>query len=190
MFCPKCGSQVNDGDLFCRKCGFKLIYPEGENVYTNSTPSMNTDEMQVQQKPVEIPASRSAPLPKKTIAQEKKSFVDKYFNADGRLNRQPYFIRLLILNVISIAPTLILYATGGPLLIESLNGVLTFFHIILFVLSILLMVGRLHDLNRSGWFSLLIFIPLINIIFFLILLFCRGTRGSNRFGPDPLELYL
>lgn len=112
MFCPKCGSQVNDGDLFCRKCGFKLIYPEGENVYTNSTPFMNTDEMQVQQKPVEIPASRSAPLPKKTIAQEKKSFVDKYFNADGRLNRKPYFIRLLILNVISIAPTLILYATG------------------------------------------------------------------------------
>lgn len=49
MFCPKCGSQVNDGDLFCRKCGFKLIYPEGENVYTNSTPFMNTDEMQVQQ---------------------------------------------------------------------------------------------------------------------------------------------
>lgn len=92
MFCPKCGSQVNDGDLFCRKCGFKLIYPEGENVYTNSTPSMNTDEMQVQQKSVEIPASRSAPLPKKTIAQEKKSFVDKYFNADGRLNRKPYFI--------------------------------------------------------------------------------------------------
>lgn len=40
MFCPKCGSQVNDGDLFCRKCGFKLIYPEGENVYTNSTPFM------------------------------------------------------------------------------------------------------------------------------------------------------
>lgn len=190
MFCPKRGSQVNDEDLFCRKCGFKLIYSEGENVYTNSTPFMNTDEMQVQQKPVEIPASRSAPLPKKTIAQEKKSFVDKYFNADGRLNRKPYFIRLLILNVISIAPTLILYATGGPLLVESLYGVLTFFHIILFVLSILLMVGRLHDLNRSGWFSLLIFIPLINIIFFLILLFCRGTRGSNRFGPDPLELYL
>ena len=188
MFCLKCGNQINDGDLFCRKCGFKLTDSNGENVYTNGAPDITPDEMPIQHEPSEIPALRSAPLPQKPVVHEKESFIDKYLNADGRLNRKPYFIRLLILNIISMAPTLILYASGGPLLVESMNGFLTFFHIIIFVLSILLMVGRLHDLNRSGWFSLLIFIPLINCVLFLILLFCRGTKGSNRFGPDPLEL--
>ena len=38
-------------------------------------------------------------------------------------------------------------------------------------------VRRLHDTNFSGWW-LLTPVP-------LVLFFVRGTRGNNRFGPDP-----
>jgi uncharacterized membrane protein YhaH (DUF805 family) len=45
---------------------------------------------------------------------------------------------------------------------------------------------RLHDIDRSGWWALLIF----TVIGYVVLLgwaFMRGTVGTNRFGPDPLE---
>jgi uncharacterized membrane protein YhaH (DUF805 family) len=45
-------------------------------------------------------------------------------------------------------------------------------------------VRRLHDTNRSGWWLLLVFVPLGNIV--LLIWFCApGTSGPNRFGPRP-----
>lgn len=48
-----------------------------------------------------------------------------------------------------------------------------------------LMVRRLHDMNMSGLLVIFALIPYINIIFFLSVLFIRGTRGKNQYGPDP-----
>ncbi|MBD5604880.1 MAG: DUF805 domain-containing protein [Candidatus Eremiobacteraeota bacterium] len=45
-------------------------------------------------------------------------------------------------------------------------------------------VRRLHDTNRSGWWLLLVFVPLGNIVL-LIWLCAPGTSGPNRFGPIP-----
>ncbi len=48
-------------------------------------------------------------------------------------------------------------------------------------------VKRWHDRDKSGWFVLINFIPLIGAIWAVIELgFLRGTPGPNRFGPDPL----
>lgn len=40
---------------------------------------------------------------------------------------------------------------------------------------------RLHDTNRSGWWQLLHFLPLIGSII-LIVFFAQGPRDENRFG--------
>jgi len=40
---------------------------------------------------------------------------------------------------------------------------------------------RMHDAGKSGWFGL---IPIYNLI-----LACQdGSKGENRFGPDPKEV--
>jgi uncharacterized membrane protein YhaH (DUF805 family) len=46
-------------------------------------------------------------------------------------------------------------------------------------------VGRLHDLDRSGWWLLLNLVPFVNLAFGIYLLVAPGTEGPNRFGPDP-----
>lgn len=46
-------------------------------------------------------------------------------------------------------------------------------------------VRRLHDTNRSGWISLISFIPFGNCVF-AALCALKGTEGPNRFGEDPL----
>ena len=72
--------------------------------------------------------------------------------------------------------------------------------------SIAVAVRRLHDLDRGGWWLLLLFVPVAIAVFrrpnqsdddrvyipllganVLIISFCtKGTEGLNRFGPDPL----
>ena len=46
-------------------------------------------------------------------------------------------------------------------------------------------VRRLHDLDRSGWQSILLFIPIINLIIIIALMLVAGEQQTNRFGPPP-----
>jgi uncharacterized membrane protein YhaH (DUF805 family) len=62
--------------------------------------------------------------------------------------------------------------------------------VILWVLALLpptisVSVRRLHDLDRSGWWLLLQYIP-FGLIILLVWFASRGTDGPNRFGADPL----
>ena len=46
-------------------------------------------------------------------------------------------------------------------------------------------VRRLHDQDRSGWFLLIGFFPIIGHMIVFCLMSIDGTAGQNRFGPDP-----
>jgi uncharacterized membrane protein YhaH (DUF805 family) len=46
-------------------------------------------------------------------------------------------------------------------------------------------VKRCHDRNKSGWFVLISFIPLLNLWTFVELGCLDGARGENRYGPSP-----
>lgn len=61
---------------------------------------------------------------------------------------------------------------------------------LLYVLGVLIpslavLVRRLHDQNKSGWYFLVYFIPFVGIIWLLVLLCTEGTPGPNQYGPDP-----
>lgn len=51
----------------------------------------------------------------------------------------------------------------------------------------MLMIRRLHDLNKTGWLCLIMLIPVINTLFGIYLLFAPGTVGYNDYGADPVE---
>ena len=48
-------------------------------------------------------------------------------------------------------------------------------------------IKRFHDRNKSGWWYLIVFIPIIGGLWFLIECgFLKGTDGDNDYGSDPL----
>ena len=53
--------------------------------------------------------------------------------------------------------------------------------------SIAVGVRRLHDTDRSGWWLLIALVPFIGALVLLIFFVLDGTRGPNRFGPDPKD---
>lgn len=82
------------------------------------------------------------------------------------------------------------------MLIASLYTLLTLvdfiFAVIAFVLlpiNIVMVIRRFHDLDRTGWWTLLLLIPIIGWIWVLVwCLFFPGGRGKhNGYGPNPLN---
>lgn len=53
--------------------------------------------------------------------------------------------------------------------------------------AFMLSIRRLHDLNRPGWWCIGFFIPMINFVLSIYLIFFKGTKGPNQFRPDPLS---
>jgi uncharacterized membrane protein YhaH (DUF805 family) len=51
--------------------------------------------------------------------------------------------------------------------------------------SLAVTVRRLHDLNKSGWYYFIGFIPLIGGIILLVWFFTDGNRFTNNYGNDP-----
>ena len=50
----------------------------------------------------------------------------------------------------------------------------------------MLVIRRWHDLGKSGWFTLLLLIPLVNLIVAIYLWVKKGDEGPNQYGDDPL----
>lgn len=115
---------------------------------------------------------------------------ESYFGFDGRASRSEYWWFALFAVLLGIV-TSILDGFLGTYTVTSSGKMIGFINSI-FLLAILLpsiavAVRRLHDTDRSGWFYLLIFIPLIGSIILIIFFIQQGTNGRNRFGDDPLR---
>lgn len=101
----------------------------------------------------------------------------------GRMARLPYFGFWIVVMML-----LVFVFTSGVLSLRGEGeilglGALIITHLILFYS----VIKRLHDLDKSGWWSLLILIPKLNFAFTIYLLFAKGTEGANRFGEAPTK---
>ena len=66
-------------------------------------------------------------------------------------------------------------------------GLMSLFILAGIIPSIAVTVRRLHDQNLSGWMYLLGFIPYVGGIVLIVFMCLEGTKGENRFGPDPMD---
>lgn len=108
----------------------------------------------------------------------------KYWVFEGRARRKEYWIFALISSLILIFLSLIDEMTGWKVWDDE--GVLSLLYsIAVLVPSLAVMVRRLHDTDRSGWWCLILLIPLIGLIVVFVFLVSNGNEGDNRFGPDP-----
>ena len=113
-----------------------------------------------------------------------KAVFSNYATFSGRARRAEYWWFVLFNLIVSAVLALLFgngHGMGGGGMINSLWS--------LAVLLPSLAVGarRLHDIDRSGWWLLIGFIPLIGLIVLIVFFATRGTAGPNRFGTDPLQ---
>ena len=110
------------------------------------------------------------------FTQAIQSGFRNYVGFSGRAPRSEYWYWVLFAFLVSIVSSIIDYVTGIPVLYLLTS-------LALFLPGLAVTIRRLHDLDHSGWWFLLIFSVCGATGFW------RGTAGPNRFGPDPLIGY-
>lgn len=112
----------------------------------------------------------------------------RYFDFSGRSRRMEYwmfFLFVFIVTVILIFATGTTETTGMGFSVQSQSPIVFLWIAALVIPSLAVQVRRFHDQDRSGWMVLLGLIPLVGFVIVLVFMFLEGTRGPNRFGPDP-----
>lgn len=133
--------------------------------------------------------------------------LKRYADFRGRSRRKEYWMFVLgyilvIVAIFAISDVAGIFSTSSENLDRgSLNGppLIAFTALVLFILAIIIpslavQVRRLHDRDMSGWWLLLLYtltlLPIVGFLAFiaiLVLAILPGTRGPNRFGPDPKD---
>lgn len=111
--------------------------------------------------------------------------LKKYAVFRGRSRRKEYWYFVLFSVIISIALSIVDTIIGTGSTFGSTGLLAGIFALALLIPSISVSVRRLHDINRTGWWVLISFIPLIGAIVLLVFAVQDGTTGSNRYGSDP-----
>ena len=93
---------------------------------------------------------------------------------DGRMNRARYFLYMFVVGLIAVV--MISLAPEAYIVVNVFAKIAVACPI----------VRRLHDMDKSGALYFLTWIPLVSLVIGLMLLFCKGTEGPNKYGEDPL----
>ena len=116
------------------------------------------------------------------------------FSFDGRINRAKWWLGILFLIIayFILIFVLSLFIGGGfdPASGELPSSVwigVAIIYALLIWPSLALYAKRWHDRGKSGWWTLIVFVPIVGSIWILVELGClSGDEGANDYGPDPL----
>lgn len=104
----------------------------------------------------------------------------------GRASRSAFWWFILFETVFIAALNLIISASGGVR--SGASGAILL--IVLYILisyialvSLALLVRRFHDIDRSGWWVLVSYVPLVGLIVLLVFTLQEGTPRPNRYQP-------
>jgi uncharacterized membrane protein YhaH (DUF805 family) len=106
----------------------------------------------------------------------------KYVDFTGRAARSEFWFWTLFAVLASIVGGAIDFVLFPDVLASPVQSIVG---LVLFLPGLAVSIRRLHDIDRTGWWFLLVF-TVIGLIVLLVWYCMRGTLGPNRFGPDPL----
>ena len=107
----------------------------------------------------------------------KLCLTQKYADFNGRARRSEFWYFFLFSFIVSIVGEVVDFMLGN----QVIGGVLG---LAMLVPSLSVGARRLHDLNKSGWWQLIVF-TIVGI--FVLIYWCiqDSQPGSNEYGPNP-----
>lgn len=115
----------------------------------------------------------------------KKVVFENYANFNGRARRSEYWYYTLANIVFAIAAMIIDNVAGLAFENIGYGPLYSLYALAVLIPGLAVAVRRLHDVNKSGWFLLIAFVPLIGAIWLLVLFCKEGDKGANQYGEDP-----
>jgi uncharacterized membrane protein YhaH (DUF805 family) len=130
-------------------------------------------------------------------SSQQEKYQPKFLSFKGRIGRLRYLAysfgaSILLLVAMAILMTIVavlgmstdMAQEGMPLGVMLVVGL---YYVLAIILGVMFGKRRLNDLDKSGWWILLFFIPVLNIAFAIYILFFAGSEDTNNFGHAPVE---
>ena len=167
--CPNCGERQSKR-LLCRNCS------------TNIETALATKADEA----ARVRAERQAAFEMRHAARNRSAGGAESagifgLTFDGRMGRLQYATANLVMASLLYIPLIMMLqrpTLGRTALFAAVALLYTAFGVRLAVL-------RCHDCDKSGWWSILLWLPTVNFIVTLVLAFAPGTDGSNDYGEQP-----
>ena len=117
-----------------------------------------------------------------------KSGFKHYATFSGRATRSEYWYWVLFIILVSAGMRVLDVVAFGANIHDpgTLYPLSTLFSLTTLLPSLAVAARRLHDINRSGWWLLILLIPLIGFIVFLVWACQESNPGDNQYGPQPV----
>jgi len=167
--CPECGESILTIARKCKHCG--TWFETG----TANAPSPN------------VPPRRDVVVGRTmSFGEAVASCFGQYATFLGRAPRAEYWYWQLFTMLVGLAAAIlsILVLASNPESEVLGNAIMVIVQLPLWIPTWAVLVRRLHDTNRSGWWWL-IALTIIGVIPLLIWFCEAGTDGENRYGPNP-----
>ena len=111
-----------------------------------------------------------------------KELLNELMNYSGRFNRARYWSYNIGINLIHR-----IFSEIADYTLPDIANLIT--QILLLIVGmyflVCMLIKRSHDLDKSGKFVWLYFIPLVNLYPAILFGFIKGTDGPNQYGSDP-----
>lgn len=132
-------------------------------------------------------------IPTSSVGDE--TYAPQMFSFSGRIGRLRYMAYqttaiVLIYLVFGILGAVVVGMSANASPNFAAIGVIGILAMLLGFAAILIVTltyvkRRLNDCGVSGWWGILVFVPLVNLLVSLFLVFAPGTQGANDYGPAP-----
>jgi len=119
----------------------------------------------------------------------------RYFDFSGRSRRREFWLFGLFCWLVTLGIELafgmpMAMRMGGMFTAQTVTGgfgmlLVNLFGLFNLIPTLAVWARRLHDIDRSAWWSLLVFVPMLGWLVLLVFFCLDGTYGSNRYGFDP-----
>jgi uncharacterized membrane protein YhaH (DUF805 family) len=111
-----------------------------------------------------------------------RSVLGQYVGFTGRARRSEYWYWTLAV-VIGVVICIVLTAIAKIFLVLYI-----LFLLAVFLPGLSVLVRRLHDTGKSGWWVFIGLVPFVGGIVLLVFACLDSTPGTNQYGPSPKEI--
>jgi uncharacterized membrane protein YhaH (DUF805 family) len=113
------------------------------------------------------------------------SAMKKYVDFSGRARRTEYWMFYLFNIIFAIVAIVLDYILGTASKDLGYGIFYGLFGLAIILPSWAVLVRRLHDVGKSGWWMFISLIPLIGSIWLFVLTVTDSQPGNNEYGANP-----
>lgn len=105
--------------------------------------------------------------------------LKKYAVFSGRAHRKEFWMFTLFNFLISFGIAFAEGLAGSPGLLSMI------YCLAVFLPALGVSIRRLHDIGKSGWWMLIVLVPLIGVIVYIVFMALDSKGEENAYGPNP-----